>query len=283
MPVPHIFGNLLLVAMFAMAGWLLSRKKRTAIAGIGLSGLAASVSVVIAVRPDLIVAVVPYRDLVFYDNLYPLAIVLFVPCVWYFVNSRALRVRMVLWCGLLFAMSLLPYGDHFAPPVTSGKTHIDADGVCRQSSDFTCSAASVVTLLHAYEVSASEAQVIDLAQTKRGKGTQGLGVYRAIRHYADQIEGRSATIKHIALDELMQRTEPAIILVGLPSRGRTRAASAFGRDNNWPIGIYHDVVFMGPDPEHADRVLIADPDMGMERWPVDHLRYLFRGQAVMYE
>ncbi len=70
---------------------------------------------------------------------------------------------------------------------------------------------------------------------------------------------------------------------GQPRRAFTDTASAFGRDNNWPIGLYHDVVFMGPDPEHAGRVLIADPDMGMERWPVDPLRYLFRGQAVMYE
>ncbi|MEZ6193047.1 MAG: hypothetical protein R3C45_17380 [Phycisphaerales bacterium] len=47
-------------------------------------------------------------------------------------------------------------------------------------------------------------------------------------------------------------------------------------------GVYHDVVFMGSDPDDPDRVLIADPDMGLESWPVEHMRYLFRGVAVMY-
>ncbi len=90
-------------------------------------------------------------------------------------------------------------------------------------------------------------------------------------------------IGHITMGELLRRTDPAIILVGLPRYGQSHTASAFGRDNNWPTGIYHDVVFMGMDPDHQDRVLIADPDMGLESWPVDHLGYLFRGVAVMYE
>lgn len=283
MPSVHILGNLLLIAVFGFLGWALARRKRSAIVGIGLSGLAALLSVVIAVRPDLVVAVVPYHDLTFYDNLYPLAIVLFVPCVWHFVNTRALRVRMVFWCGLLFVMSLHPYSYHIAPLAESGGTFIDDDGVCRQTSDYTCSAASVVTLLRTYDVQASEAEAVELARTKEGKGTESLGLYRALRHYADRVDGHVTTVRRISMDELLNRTEPAIILVGLPSLGRSRAAAAFGRENNWPIGIYHDVVYMGPDPEHTGRVLIADPDVGLESWPTDHLRYLFRGQAVMYD
>lgn len=283
MPTIHIFGNLILITVFGFIGWALARRKGSAVVGIGLSGFAALLSVVIAIRPDLIVAVVPYRDLTFYDNLYPLAIVLFVPCIWWFVKTRAQRIRMVLWCGLLFVLSLQPYAYHLAPLAKSGGTFINDEGVCRQTDDYTCSAAAIVTLLKTYDIQCTEADAIQLARTKFRKGTESLGLYRALRHFADQLEEHEAVLHHYSMDELLQRTDPAIILVGLPSFGRSRAAAAFGRDNNWPIGLYHDVVFMGTDPDHADRVLIADPDMGIESWPTDHLRYLFRGQVVGYE
>lgn len=282
MPTIHVLGNLLLIITLGSLGWWLSRRSGSAVIGIGLSGLLALMAVLIAVRPDLIVKLVPFRDLAFYQNLYPSTVVLFVPCAWRFVRTRSQRVRMAVWCALLFVMSFQPYTYPLAAQARSGGTHIDSDGVCMQSNDYTCSAASVVTLLGTYGVEATEADAIDWARTKHKKGTQSLGLYRALRHYADHVGGRDAVVGHITLEALLERTEPAIVLVGLPSRGRSVASAAFGRDNNWPIGIYHDVVFMGMDPEHPGRVLIADPDMGLESWPVEHLGYLFRGVSVMY-
>ncbi|MEZ6193045.1 MAG: hypothetical protein R3C45_17370 [Phycisphaerales bacterium] len=282
MPTIHVLGNLLLIITLGVLGWGLSRRAGWAIVGIGLSGMLALSAVLLAVRPDLIVKVLPFRDLTFYQNLYPAAVVLFVPCAWRFVGSRSQRVRMTVWCALLFVMSFQPFNYPLAAQARSGGTFIDGDGVCMQSNDYTCSAASVVTLMRTYGVEVSEADAIDWARTKREKGTQSLGLYRALRHYADQVGGRDAVIGHVTLETLLERTEPAIVLVGLPSHGRSVAAAAFGRDNNWPVGVYHDVVFMGMDPDHPDRVLIADPDMGLESWPAEHMRYLFRGVAVMY-
>ncbi len=285
MPTVHVIGNAFLIVLFAVLGWRLARSRNGAILGILISGGVAFIALIIAIRPDIIVMFVPYRDLTFYDNLYPLAGALFFPCVWWFVKTRGQRVRMVLWCGLLFVLSLQPYSYHLAKQAPSFGTNIDKDGVCRQTSDYNCSAASIVTLLHTYGVECTEDQAIELARTKWGKGTEGLGLYRALRHFEDQkpLFGCKTRLTHLSLEQLLQSTEPAIILVGLPSRGNAPNAAAYGRQNDWMPGFYHDVVFIGLDPDDNNRTLIADPDMGIESWPIADLRFLFRGQAVMYE
>ncbi len=282
MPVSHVFGNLGLFMLAVLAGWFLARRKKSALIGIGLAGVVALVSLILAIRPGWAVAVFPFRDLTFYDNLYPLAFGLFVPCVWYFVNTRARRVRMVIWCVLMFGLSLIPYGYHFASLAPSGGTFINQDGVCIQSHDYNCSAASVVTLLHRYGVECTEAQAIALAGTKDEKGTEALGIYRALRHFDDHVKA-DATLQHSSAEELLATDGPAIILVGLPNRGLPPEAAAYGRRNNWPPGFFHDVVYLGLDPDDPNYVRIADPDVGMERWRVADIQFLYRGQTVRYE
>lgn len=283
MPNVHIIGNLLILVLAGTVGWFLSRRKGTALLGIGLSGISCALAVLLAVRPDIVVRLIPYSDMAFYSNFYPMTIALFVPCAFAFVKTRRQRLRMAVWCILLFLMSFKPYDYHFFPLAQSPMTIVDGDGVCRQSSDYTCSAASLVTFLRLYEVDITEADAIEMARTRSGHGTMSLGLFRALSIQAKHAGGYRAAIGHMTTEELLNRNGPAIILVGLPARGQSHAAAAFGRSNNWPTDIYHDVVFLGTDPDHNDRVLIADPDMGLESWPIDHLEYLFRAVAVMYE
>jgi predicted double-glycine peptidase len=285
MPTVHVFGNLLIIFMAGAVGWFLSRRKGTALLGIGLSAVLCTLAVLLVVRPGFVVKPIPYgfSDLAFYANCYPVTIALFVPCTFAFVKTRRQQVRMAVWCTLLFILSFKPYDYQFYPLATSSMTMIDGDGVCRQSRDYTCSAASLVTYLRLHDVSVTEAEAIEMARTKAGHGTTSLGLYRALRIQQEHVGNYRATIDYMTTAELLDSNEAAIILVGLPTRGRSRVAVAFGRDNDWPTGIYHDVVFMGTDPQRDGRVLIADPDMGLESWPIDHLEYLFRGVAVMYE
>jgi hypothetical protein len=292
MPIFHILGNVAILLLAAAAGWSLSRRRWTALLGIGLSGVSCAAAVALAVRPDLILWLVAYSDLTFYSNLYPATIALFVPCAFRFIKTRNQRTRMVVMCGLLFVLSFKPYEYHFRTQAHSAATFIDDDGVCRQTSDVTCSAASLVTYLRLFGKAITEEDAIELARTKSGYGTTSLGLYRALSIMTgDALEpggrGRDddpkATVRHLTAGRFLERDTPAIILVGLPQYDRSGASAAFGRNNNWPIGIYHDVVFMGADPDHDDRVLIADPDMGLESWPIEHFQFLFRGVAVMYE
>jgi len=281
MPTLHILGNLLLICLAVLLGWSLSRRKKTALVGIGLSGVVGLASLILAIRPGWAVTVMPFDDLTFYDNIYPLAFGLFFPCVWHFVDTSARRVRMALWCALLLGLTLVPFRYNAAAMATSGGTFIDQDGVCIQSYDYNCSAASVVTLLRHYGVECTEAEAIALAGTKDGKGTEALGLYRALRHYESQARA-DVIIQHGSADALLNSTGPAIILVGLPNRGRPPEAAAYGRLNNWPPGFFHDVVYLGLDPDDPNYVRIADPDVGMERWRVTDIHFLYRGQAVRY-
>jgi len=53
--------------------------------------------------------------------------------------------------------------------------------VCLQTSSDTCSAAAAVTFLGMYGIKTTEAEVARLALTKQGKGTDRLGLYRALK------------------------------------------------------------------------------------------------------
>jgi len=284
MPLIHVVGNTALITLSLVAGMWLAKRRRTALIGVGLSGLIVLLGVLIARRPGWAVAILPLSDLVFYDNLYPVGAVLFVPCIWRFVKPRrrALRVRMAIWCGLACLLCLVPYQDHLTADAVSGGTIFNLEGVCIQSYEYNCSAASMVTLLKLHGVDCTEAEAVDLARTKEGRGTEALGLYRALRAFEPEVKKR-AVIRHGSADDLLQTEGPAIILVGLPGGGRSSAAAAYGKRNNWPAGFYHDVLYLGLDPADPNYVRIADPDVGMERWRVEDIRFLYRGQSLMYE
>ena len=97
MPTVHIIGNLLILVLAGTVGWFMSKRKGTALLGIGLSGGSCALAVLLAVRPDIVVKLIPYGDMAFYSNFYPMTIALFVPCAFAFVKTRRQRVRMTIW------------------------------------------------------------------------------------------------------------------------------------------------------------------------------------------
>lgn len=86
------------------------------------------------------------------------------------------RNRVVV-CALmvvLTAMSVVPF---LAPAfnrsyLTGLKTRFDADGVCRQSNEYTCGPAAAVTALHKLGVPAEEGETAILAHTSSLTGTE---------------------------------------------------------------------------------------------------------------
>jgi hypothetical protein len=81
-------------------------------------------------------------------------------------DRRALRLLLVV-CALYFVRSGL-WMVH--PPVPELSTATFEDGVCRQSTDYTCVAASLVTLLHAHGIEATETEMARLSYTEVGNG-----------------------------------------------------------------------------------------------------------------
>jgi predicted double-glycine peptidase len=62
------------------------------------------------------------------------------------------------------------------------KTDLRADGVCRQSTDYTCGPAAAVTALHALGIAATEGNIAVLAFTSRSTGTEPDVLAEALQH-----------------------------------------------------------------------------------------------------
>jgi len=279
MPIGFIFLNIVLILLSGAAGVWLSRSRRRALAGIALSAALVGAGVGVILRPDLAVAVVPIADLIFVENLFPLAAALFIPCAWSFGRTKGQRVRIAVLCTLLSVITLKGYQPFFQPRATSYEHRIDEDGVCRQSSADTCSAAALVTLFRQYGIETTEAEMIDLAGTRSDHGTTHLGLYRALCIKTRGRRHLHPALRKESVEMLLQRNEPAVITVGLP-RTLTLEAREFGRKYNWQPGILHDVAFLGKDPDRPGHVLIGEPDYGLESWEVQSLRFLYYGFAA---
>ena len=84
------------------------------------------------------------------------------------------RVVIRLLIIVLTSMSLLPF---LAPAFNRGylaglKTHLDADGVCRQSNDYTCKPAAAVTVLRKLGLPAEEGEIAGLSDANSLTGTE---------------------------------------------------------------------------------------------------------------
>ncbi len=285
MPLNHLFMNVVLIAGFLAIGILLKSRKSTAITGIILSVIIGLLGVGMMKRPDLFLKFLPFTHLYYYSNWFPFAVALFLPCTYAFLDDKKwVKIRCAVLGLILFTFSLADYRAYFRPLATSTQNEIDEDLVCRQSSMSTCSAAALVTFLHRHDIDATEEEMITLADTKDRVGTNHLGLYRAVKlKLAETNRTETPRLLHLNIKELMDRSSPAVVTVGLPKGEDSPEAVEFGRKYNWDIGIFHDVVYLGPDSEREGHVLIADPDFGLESWQASALEYLYQGFALVIE
>lgn len=258
----------------------------------GLRGLrialAAGVAVVglgflAMVRPDIWVRILPWRDVLFVSNLFPIAVAVVTPSLLLRLKTRPQRVRFAGLAGILFLLTLRETALLFKPPAASKVTWIDHNGICRQTSRETCSAAALVTLLRRHGIAATEEEMVKLAWTRRDQGTTQLGLCRALSVKAGASDGFRATIKHIDADRLIALGKPAVITVGLGRLANSKEAQEFGAAYEWSPGSLHDVTFLGRSETKPGHVRIGEPDFGLEEWPEEHLRYLYRGFALMLD
>lgn len=283
MPIPHLIINLLIVAALGGLGFALRKRRATAIAGLVGAIVLALLGVGAILRPDLLVMVLPVKGAIFYTNWFTPAAALFIGCVFHFAKDRGHAIRMGVLAAILFVISLQEYIHFYQPPATSYQTWIDDDGICRQSSLDTCSAAALVTMTRLYGVEITEDQAIALAMTKEKVGTTHLGLYHGLKILFAEREDIRVQLRKLPLEDVLSRGEAAIITVGLPRYDNEAEALAFGEKYDWRPGVLHDVVFLGMDPDREGYVHIGEPDFGLESWPLEHLEYLYYGFAVYLE
>jgi predicted double-glycine peptidase len=139
------------------------------------------------------------------------------------------------------------------------------DGICRQSTKSTCSAASAATVLAAHGIAATEAEMTGLCLT-RTDGTPMLGLFRGMKAKTTRTAWDALAFSG-TVDDLRHQPLPAVITItvsGLPG-------TLFGPAR------HSTVVFGFPD---ADHVIIGDPYAGRQRWTIEQLQEAYLGSGV---
>jgi hypothetical protein len=164
------------------------------------------------------------------------------------------------------------YGGFFlrTPPLEEHWT----GGVCRQTSQASCGPAAAATLLAAYGVSSSEAEMAELCLTSID-GTSSRGVYRGLKL---KTRGMKLRVEPYigTLAELVKLDGPVLLFVRLDARPDVdpRYETRWG----WKPGVAHVVVMYR---RRADgRFVMGDPAVGPELWDQKAMETLWHGQGI---
>ena len=158
------------------------------------------------------------------------------------------------------------------PPICSN--HWDNDGICRQTSERSCSAACAATILNMHGISATEQEMAELCLTRFGTTWQG--IYRGLKL---KTSGTPLDVQVFggSIDELRPMTPgPLIVAAGLVHGAEV--APIYHEQWGWQPGELHTVLIL--DFVDNNRVEMADPDVGREQWTVNDLRILYRGRGM---
>ena len=138
---------------------------------------------------------------------------------------------------------------------------VGRDGVCRQTTDFSCGPAAAVTLLHCYDLEATEAEMAELCWTNAAIGTDELCFVRGLRK---RLVGRTLQpkIRNANWERLIAHGEPAAVTT-----------------KQRPL-LEHWVVVL-----HADdrRVVVGDPSGGRSVMRAEEFRRVWTGVMVTLE
>ena len=172
------------------------------------------------------------------------------------------RVAMVvLMVATVFGLTTWPF---LAPAFNRNElahltTHINSDGVCRQSTDYTCGPAAAVTALHKLGFPAEEGQIAILSGTSSTTGTPPDILAEALQKYY----GR---------DGLVVKYRPFKSISELRQAGLTLAVTKF------TFMVDHYVTVLGIT---NSEVIVGDPLSGLKKIPYDDFRREWRFVGIV--
>ena len=174
------------------------------------------------------------------------------------MKRRGQRVALLALAGFvfLFALERLILNAVFDPSTCKGKPA--ADGVCIQSTPYTCGAAAAATLLNRNGVAADEAEMARLCRANAFTGTDALDVCSGIREKLAGT-GRCVRLERSGWRSLLSLGRPAMVLL----------KSGFLVD--------HWVVVLEARP---DGVLLSNPAAGRVALKPEDFKKRWRGLIV---
>jgi hypothetical protein len=215
----------------------------------------------------------PFSSLIVLGNITLPAVVLV--CGMAFGRMRGSALRR----GAVLAPLVLLAGYDLVRPMLSSPPPLGRmwkDGVCRQTSSESCSAASAATLLHAAGIETSEREMADLCLT-RENGTSAAGIYRGLKLKTAGC-GLRVEAFHCDIARLRDLAAQTPVLLTVELRKGAHVDPRYERDWGWTPGVAHTVVLFHFLPN--GRIEIGDPDVGQETWNIEALRVLWHGDGI---
>lgn len=140
-------------------------------------------------------------------------------------------------------------------------TRIDDHGICRQSTGYTCVAASMVTMLRARGIAAEEAEMAALCRTQPGGGATDSRAIWALERKLAGLPFRP-TYARLDRDSLLAAPKPCMVQL------------------DWGFFVSHMVPVMSATP---DGVVIGDPLSGVREVPMADFLRDWKGMAITLE
>jgi hypothetical protein len=238
-----------------------------------LATIAATVLYAWLVRDSVWLArCLPFSNLLVLSNWYPVAAAALAGLAWRHLPGGRLRrswpaVGLALVGGFAAVQPLLGRA-----PACGNRW--DEQGICRQTTPYTCSAACAATVLKTHGIAATEQEMAELCLTRRGTTWQG--IFRGLKlktvgtPYEVEVFACSAAGLRSLTPDCM------ILTVGVPRFGEVDPI--YEEQYSWRRGVRHTVLLF--EFVANERVEMADPDVGREQWTVTDLHILFRGRGM---
>ena len=263
------------IALFALGLRAARRGSRGFACGLALLGVGVVLlhAFVLLDNPRM-AWVLPFSNLFVVGNWSPLGVALLAGLAWGWAGSRLWRTGPLV-AALAALCAWHSYGLLLEAPPRCGDVWLN--GVCIQTTDASCSAASAATLLRAYGIPATEREMARLCLTRKW-GTCNHGLYRGLML---KTAGTPYAVEVFSwtLDELRLKP-PGPVLLHVRLEKGARVDPRYARDWGWEPGVTHAVVlfdFLG-----NSLVEMGDPGVGREEWHVESLKVLWHGTGIRF-
>ncbi len=213
----------------------------------------------------------PVSNLIIVGNWLPLGIAALGGLAWNRVPPPITRKLFAV--GLLFAVAAYAVYSPFRGKAPECHDTWE-DGVCRQTTQDTCSAAAAATMLRDHKINATEQEMVDLCITRTG--TTWLGLYRGLKL---KTAGTDWDVEIISgdIDELLKDPqESKIVFLRLTADVADKNPQYEAK--GWIAGTSHSAVLLRVSGNQ--NCLMGDPAVGLERLPVGDLVQLYEGRGM---
>jgi hypothetical protein len=243
-----------------------------AAAAVALTACAFIVAFVLLLSDNILLArLLPFSSLIVLGDWLPPAVALLAGLAWRRMPGHAAR-KAVLVFPLVALCGFRSYGHLFGDVPALGPDRWKA-GVCRQTSQASCSPAAAATLLRAHGIDATEAEMASLCLT-RPAGTSMHGLYRGLK-LKTRGTPWDVDVFRGDLGALRRDPGPAILSVRLDSGPGVDAR--YEQLWGWAPGVNHTVVFFVFRPD--GKTDVGDPAVGLEHWREEDVRVLWHGEG----